>query len=181
MNSTNPSYSSVGEMHSHGNDGIVVLIIFFAVCCCSVGIYFLCKDHNQEEFPQQQSPDTTEARRQRIDLIREALIVKPWTGEPMSATVAIDETATTEKTRDDELPKALPTPELKSQHSSITSLYGPCCAICLNGFKEGQLVCESKNGSCEHSFHEMCLIQWLVLKGHNDCPICRAKYMVETA
>jgi hypothetical protein len=180
MSSTNPPYSSAVDGHSQRNTEIVVLVIFFAVCCCYITIFFLCNNHNQEESPQQQSPDTTGARRQRIDLIREALIVKPWT-EAMSATVAINETAT-EETRDTGLPKTLvPSPKLKSQHSSITSLHGPCCAICLDGFKEGQLVCESKNGSCEHSFHEMCLIKWLLLKGHNDCPICRAKYLVEMA
>jgi hypothetical protein len=174
-NSTNPSYYT--EMG--GNSGIVVLGIFFAICCCSIMIFFLCKDHEDE--PQQQSLDTTESTRQRLDLIRGALIVKPW-NEAMSATVAIDETAT-DKTIDTELPKALPaTPQLRSQHDSISSsLYGPCCAICLNAFKEGQLVCESKNGSCEHCFHETCLSKWLALKGHDDCPICRAKYLVETA
>jgi hypothetical protein len=167
-------------MHSHENNEIVILAIFFAVCCCSIMIYFLCKYHyNEEELPQQQSPDTTEARRQRIDLIRGALIVKPWT-EAMSATVVIDETAT-EKAIDTELPKALPTPKLKSQHSSINSLYSPCCAICLNGLKKGQLVCESNNGSCQHIFHKDCMIGWLTTKAHDECPICRAKYLVETA
>jgi hypothetical protein len=167
------------DMNSHENNGIVILAIFFAVCCCWIAIYLLCRDHTQEELPQQHSPDTTEARRQRIDLIRSALIVKPWT-ETMSATVMIDEIAT-EKAIDTEQPKALPTPKLKSQHSSINSLYGPCCAICLNGFQEGQLVCESKNGTCQHVFHKDCMIGWLTTKAHDECPICRAKYLVETA
>jgi hypothetical protein len=150
---------------------------FSLACACALLVLILGRKEKKETL-QQQSLDTAEGTSQRLDLIRGALLVTTWT-EAMSATVAIDESAT-EKTIDTELPKASPaTPKLRSQES-LSSLHGPCCAICLNGFKEGQLVCESKHGSCEHSFHEMCLSEWL-LKGNDNCPTCRAKYLVETA
>jgi hypothetical protein len=158
---------------------MVVLSIFLGVCVISILVFCLGRK-KKEELPHHQSLDTIERKRQRLLLIRGALLVKPWT-EAMSATAAIDETATaTTTTIDAELvPKALPTTSKLSNQDSMSSLYGPCCAICLNGFKEGQLVCESKHGSCKHSFHEMCLSEWL-LKGHNDCPTCRSQYLVET-
>jgi hypothetical protein len=179
MKSKNSTSYTEMDGESGRNFGIAVICIFFAICCCYVMIVCLCKVE-QEERPLDQCLDTNEneRRRQRKDLIRAALTVKPWT-EAMSASAAIDETAT-KKTIDTKETEAVPKPKLRSQHDSLASLYGPCCAICLNGFKMGQLVCESKNGSCEHAFHERCLTKWL-LEGHDGCPICRAKYLVETA
>jgi hypothetical protein len=53
------------------------------------------------------------------------------------------------------------------------------CAICLSPFRPQQLVCESNNSLCRHVFHKDCMVDWL-LKGHDECPMCREVYLVET-
>ncbi|KAL3638479.1 hypothetical protein CASFOL_017850 [Castilleja foliolosa] len=44
-----------------------------------------------------------------------------------------------------------------------------CCQICLKQFKEGNLLCGSKD--CKHRFHSKCLMNWLT--SHRLCPTCR--------
>jgi hypothetical protein len=53
------------------------------------------------------------------------------------------------------------------------------CAICLSHFRPQQLVCESNNPSCRHIFHKDCIVDWLI-KGHDECPMCREVYLIET-
>lgn len=53
-----------------------------------------------------------------------------------------------------------------------------CCVICLANFENGQRVCESSNIKCKHTFHEGCMINWLMK--NSNCPICRAPYLEET-
>jgi hypothetical protein len=54
------------------------------------------------------------------------------------------------------------------------------CAICLSHFKPQQLVCESTNSSCQHVFHKDCMVDWLMLKHHDTCPMCREVYLLIT-
>ena len=51
------------------------------------------------------------------------------------------------------------------------------CAICLDPFDEGQVICQSQNPACSHIFHSDCVAQWL--QKHGRCPICRSKYIIE--
>lgn len=45
------------------------------------------------------------------------------------------------------------------------------CAICLEGFEEGDLCCEVP--ACGHLFHGSCLDKWI---GKNpSCPVCRSR------
>jgi hypothetical protein len=53
------------------------------------------------------------------------------------------------------------------------------CAICLSHFKPQQLVCESNNISCQHVFHQTCMVDWLT-KDRDDCPMCREIYILKT-
>lgn len=53
------------------------------------------------------------------------------------------------------------------------------CLICLHPLEEGQSVAESKHNSCRHVFHAQCLKNWLL--NSDCCPICRAKYFVQTS
>lgn len=45
------------------------------------------------------------------------------------------------------------------------------CAICFDDFVDGQ-VCRLL-GNCQHSFHKLCIDQWLAT-GETYCPVCRA-------
>jgi hypothetical protein len=53
------------------------------------------------------------------------------------------------------------------------------CAICLSAFEPQQLVCESNNSLCRHVFHKDCMVDWL-MKGHDECPMCREVYLIQT-
>jgi hypothetical protein len=52
------------------------------------------------------------------------------------------------------------------------------CAICLAAYGNRQEVCESNNPSCRHVFHKFCMCAWL--EKHNECPVCRQVYLLET-
>ncbi|CAN4084321.1 unnamed protein product [Withania somnifera] len=49
-----------------------------------------------------------------------------------------------------------------------------CCAICLDGFKEGEFC--RKLPDCGHLFHGNCVDSWLVRV--LNCPICRSRVRV---
>lgn len=50
------------------------------------------------------------------------------------------------------------------------------CPICLDFYDDGDEMCISKNDKCHHSFHYDCMVGWLI--DNDDCPICRAKYIL---
>lgn len=52
------------------------------------------------------------------------------------------------------------------------------CAICLSEFEKDQIVCNSNNRACRHTFHFRCAEEWLLK--HDGCPICRETYLLET-
>ncbi|KAE8687887.1 hypothetical protein F3Y22_tig00111008pilonHSYRG00337 [Hibiscus syriacus] len=60
--------------------------------------------------------------------------------------------------------------ETKSAHSKSDS-----CAICLDGFRQGQW-CRNLVG-CGHLFHRKCLDSWLIKV--TSCPICRTRVLLE--
>ena len=45
------------------------------------------------------------------------------------------------------------------------------CCICLEPYKDGQVVCSARTSECDHIFHEGCALQWLL--EHEQCPLCR--------
>lgn len=51
------------------------------------------------------------------------------------------------------------------------------CPICLCDYDNGEQICWSKNRNCSHHFHATCGIAWLAK--HDECPVCRAEYLVE--
>lgn len=51
------------------------------------------------------------------------------------------------------------------------------CAICLEGYKEKDEICSSRNKMCPHNFHLDCMVSWLM--NHDECPICRLPFLVE--
>jgi hypothetical protein len=52
------------------------------------------------------------------------------------------------------------------------------CAICMLNFVDGDVVCESSNLTCKHVYHRACMLAWL--RKHDNCPMCREKYLLET-
>ncbi|CAJ1948407.1 unnamed protein product [Cylindrotheca closterium] len=50
-----------------------------------------------------------------------------------------------------------------------------CCAICLQGYKIGDEICNPTQSPCSHYFHRGCLVPWLLK--HNVCPCCRVQYL----
>jgi hypothetical protein len=49
------------------------------------------------------------------------------------------------------------------------------CTICCEDYKSGDDIVWSRNRKCKHAFHTECIIQWLM--DHDDCPMCRNKYL----
>ena len=49
------------------------------------------------------------------------------------------------------------------------------CAICLDSYNDGDLVCSSNNAGCGHRFHRTCMLDWL--QKHEECPCCRRSYL----
>lgn len=52
-----------------------------------------------------------------------------------------------------------------------------CCHICLDDFKQGDIVSQSRNNECTHTFHEACITEWLMVP-HDSCPVCRNAFIV---
>jgi hypothetical protein len=55
------------------------------------------------------------------------------------------------------------------------------CAICLESFAVGEIVVWSNNEKCQHSFHQDCILEYLVpLNPDKDspCPCCRQPFCV---
>ena len=89
-------------------------------------------------------------------------------------------------------------------HSTIISMYGEECNICLSQFQvgdraawshdvlsvksagsDGAVLCgnndtnedSAKGAVCKHVFHEECITRWLLVR--DKCPICRATYFLD--
>ena len=89
-------------------------------------------------------------------------------------------------------------------HSTIISMYGEECNICLSQFQvgdhaawshdvlsvksagsDGAVLCgnndttedNAKGAVCKHVFHEECITRWLLVR--DKCPICRATYFLD--
>ena len=51
------------------------------------------------------------------------------------------------------------------------------CAICLDSYKVNDSIVWSKNTSCPHVFHSVCIEPWLCEKRNKCCPTCRQNYI----
>lgn len=51
----------------------------------------------------------------------------------------------------------------------------PCCAICLEKFRNGDEVSYSHDPLCSHEFHTKCIVEWLLKRV--NCPYCRRCYV----
>ncbi|XVF15932.1 hypothetical protein REPUB_Repub09cG0198500 [Reevesia pubescens] len=72
------------------------------------------------------------------------------------------------KSVDTKMVEALPRVAFSSTHSSQCST-GETCAICLEDYKDGEIL---KVLPCQHDFHSSCVEPWLTKFG-TFCPVCK--------
>jgi hypothetical protein len=135
-----------------------------------------------------------ERRIARNKFISNGLTIKEWV-PPNDQQVVLESTEEDEdsprsaETVEASQPPA-PAPPINSSLVSCTMGSDDCdslegeeemagCAICLRHFKPQQLVCESNNPLCRHIFHKDCMVDWLT-KLHDECPMCREVYLLQT-
>ena len=52
-----------------------------------------------------------------------------------------------------------------------------CCAVCLSGYRVGDVVTWSSNPKCVHAFHRECVVDWLIkMQPETPCPCCRQEF-----
>lgn len=56
-----------------------------------------------------------------------------------------------------------------------TGLEIDTCAICIESYKENDVIAYSKTQNCSHVFHKKCIHAWL--KNNGECPCCRCPYL----
>jgi hypothetical protein len=124
------------------------------------------------------STSQNKRREKRITYINQTLITHTWAGLQVP-----------DDTNDNEKEEAI-TASISSGNTDVISVSGSSgsklscsdddvCPICLNGFHRNSIVCESNNLACCHQYHKECMIGWLMK--HDVCPICRERYLVESA
>jgi hypothetical protein len=173
---------------------LVASVSVFGFCLVTMFIYYLDKlaslrETEQDVASQEDSKD--EMKRKRKEYISHGLTVKEWVPDDPSV-------KSTDEGDQDTLASGeaveMPQPQAPLPNSSPASCVmgsDDCeslagdeemagCAICLSHFKPQQLVCESTNPSCQHVFHKDCMVDWLMLKHHDTCPMCREVYLVIT-
>ena len=84
--------------------------------------------------------------------------------------------------------------EVAMKNNTSTSLNNNdnICAICLDEFQVNDAISWSKNGNCNHVFHNKCIADWFLLYNKKrcnnnrsnvcssfsfSCPICRCEYV----
>ena len=50
------------------------------------------------------------------------------------------------------------------------------CAICLCAYEVGDVVAWSAEETCQHAFHNDCLVPWLAKNSEPHCPVCRQSF-----
>ena len=53
-----------------------------------------------------------------------------------------------------------------------------CCAVCLGDYEVGDSLIWSSNNSCNHAFHQECIVEWLLKQNNRQtpCPLCRNEF-----
>ena len=181
--------------------GFLLISFSVLVACYFIGYVLVAQNRSQNDAAHQQ------IRAARDDLIKTQLIVRQWhksdDGEESSATSrsttldlsshheengptrkGVSRKASTGTTEIDDGGPCIPDTEVSEnvencEMESDDEIGSDVCSICLAPFENNESVCESNNFSCVHMFHEACMVSWL--NKHNQCPVCRQVYLVETA
>lgn len=154
-------------------------VVFLILLSIGLGIMFVPLliqkyiNSRRSTLTEQQKTDSANKRR---ELIESSLITRPWTVDDVTIETIDDQEATQQSiTPEDTLPDPSSS---KRVDEGLEEPTGTECAICLAYFEEGQLVTESHNLACRHHFHVSCLEQWLMK--HENCPVCRNNYLLQT-
>jgi hypothetical protein len=159
---------------------ILVMLVCIAGATCILGRAHSNHELSAPEAVQQELKD--EKKRQRKEWVSKQLAVREWSSDDETV-----ETKTSEKnsTTDEQLvlesvPQTSDCISCKLGTDDYESFLeeAPGCAICLSHFKPHQLVCESNNLSCDHIFHQDCMVGWLMKD--KVCPLCREVYLPKT-
>lgn len=51
------------------------------------------------------------------------------------------------------------------------------CVICLMTYNPGDTLVWSSNVQCRHTYHESCILRWLVRQKNSSCPSCRQDFI----
>jgi hypothetical protein len=166
----------------------LAIILTMLVCICAAAGVLAWEQGRPIHAPsapaavqQEQKDENKEQRKERIS---KQLLVREWA--PDNATV---DTKTSEENSNSTTDEHLVLESAPQTRDCISCELGtddyesfledaPGCAICLSHFEPHQLVCESNNISCDHIFHQDCMMGWLMK--HKMCPLCREMYLLET-
>jgi hypothetical protein len=177
---------------------IVASVAVFGLCLSCLMIIFFSRDcfenralREAEEHVVSQEEHKRELKRKRKEYISNSLNVKEWVSDdpPVKSTEGDQDTSPSGEAVEVPQEPQAPTPD--SSPASCVMGSDDCeslageedmagCAICLSHFKPRQLVCESTNSSCQHVFHKDCMVDWLMLKHQDTCPMCREVYLLIT-
>jgi hypothetical protein len=202
---TNTTRSDGGEGAPGLQSGVNVIALIVASSCvlllCAIFVFFARYIEKtaalQQAEQDAESQDTTsseeEMKRKRKESISNGLHVKEWVPDdpPAKSTEGDQDTPPSGEAVEAPAPQTQEAPPINSSPTSCVMGSDDCesvvggeemagCAICLSHFKPQQLVCESTNSSCQHVFHKDCMVDWLMLKHHDTCPMCREIYLLIT-
>ena len=65
---------------------------------------------------------------------------------------------------------------MRESESESESKEQDFCSICFEMYKQGDEIAWSKNKACHHAYHAKCILLWLM--NHDDCPTCRANFIL---
>jgi len=173
---------------------ILLMIVFslvIVVLFC-IALSFAITKHLDSLSAQQARRAATTPRQmhylaKRRELIASKLIVREWVVDvEMSTNTSDDESAVNRESvkasdklvikSDSELTETASSNEDVSDDEALWD--ESSCPICFSPFKKDDLVCESNNFACIHVFHKDCVVPWL--EKHEECPLCRNTYILET-
>lgn len=203
-NTTDPHYPDTKDFDGAEIADIIITVFALVFSVCVIGVV-IALTHKPASVPAEEVLEHEQAQERRREWISQHLAAKEWIPktrieEDASATSS-DVSAASSADADDEELAIQAVPFDAPVHLSVinerqtakmcpmgcdddtddaVSLSDdrPGCAICLGAFEDRQLVCESSNTSCEHTFHEVCMSSWLLK--HDDCPMCRQTYLLKT-
>ena len=132
---------------------IVILVVILALLAMAAAYLSYAKRRETVQPVEDQRAAKRERREKRRQYVETHLVGRKWSEE-----LSTDDSSSEEEDSSD-----------ATEHE---------CPICMLAFEAGDEVCESNNLQCSHVFHRTCMKQWL--EKHEECPMCRETYLLET-
>jgi len=152
---------------------IILLLLCFLVTCT---VRMKRRDMEQVRREQLRRASQEMGRlEKRKKLIEAQLVVREWTAGSSSASPS---NASKDKSEKDTNLDTTETASNEEQDDNESLDYEKNCPICFYPYKQHDLVCESNNFDCKHVFHKECMVLWL--QKHEECPMCRNTYLLES-